>query len=91
MSNKTNNLFVIAGLEEEKTPYEWDDMPEFVQEDNEAYQIINVRFRNAEDVREFANLIGQPNITEKTKSIWHPALDKNSTTLDVWFGTDNKE
>ncbi len=52
---------------------EWVDMPEFVQEKQEPYACIKVRFENQEDLEEFAKLIGQP-LTNKTKSIWHPKL-----------------
>jgi hypothetical protein len=32
---------------------EWKDMPEFNQEDLTPYRVINVRFRNEEDVAKF--------------------------------------
>jgi hypothetical protein len=63
------NLFVLDGSEEESTPYDWDGMPDFNQPHAEAYKLIKIRFRNAEDYREFAELIGQRNMTPKTKSI----------------------
>lgn len=50
---------------------EWKDMPEFVQEDLTPFHAINVRFRNAEDMEEFAKLVDQK-ITKKTKTIWVP-------------------
>jgi len=52
---------------------EWEDMPEFVQDKQEPFAKVIVRFRNQQDLDEFAKLIGQP-LTPKTKSIWHPAL-----------------
>lgn len=54
---------------------EWKGMPEFVQEKQEPFAKINVRFRNQEDLDEFAALIGQK-LTPKTKSIWHPFLER---------------
>ena len=51
----------------------WKDMPEFVQEKQEPYSKIIFRFRNEEDLQEFANLIGQK-LTNKTKSAWYPQL-----------------
>jgi len=56
--------------EEEK---EWQDMPEFVQEQQRPFSKIIVRCETEEDLQEFAELIGQK-LTSKTKSIWHPKL-----------------
>lgn len=53
----------------------WQDMPEFKQEKKKEYQKLIVRFDNEEDVEEFSKLIGQK-ITPKTKSIWHPKLER---------------
>ena len=75
------NLFVLDGSEEETTPYDWDGMPEFNQPQDEAYKLIKIRFRNEADYREFAELIGQRNMTHKTKSIWYPVLDKKANSL----------
>ena len=75
------NLFVLAGDEEAQTPFGWDDMPEFDQPEKGQYALIRVRFRNEEDLREFAEKIDQTNITTKTKAIWYPPLEKNSATV----------
>jgi hypothetical protein len=50
-------------------------MPEFVQEKQEPYAKIIVRFENKEDLEEFSKLINQK-LTQKTKSIWHPELHR---------------
>lgn len=50
---------------------EWQGMPEFVQQKQEAYATLTVRFDSEEDLQEFAALIGQK-LTQRTKSIWHP-------------------
>lgn len=50
---------------------EWVDMPEFIQEKQEPYKKITIRFETEEDYKNFANLIKQ-NLTLKTKSIWFP-------------------
>jgi hypothetical protein len=52
---------------------EWKDMPEFVQDKQEPFAKIIVRFDSQEDLDEFSKLIGQK-LTPKTKSIWHPQL-----------------
>jgi hypothetical protein len=54
---------------------EWKDMPEFVQEKQEPYAKIIVRFANKEDLEEFSIMI-QQKLTQKTKSIWHPELER---------------
>lgn len=65
----------------------WKGMPEFEQESNPTYKTIYVHFRNEEDYQEFAKLIGQ-NLTEKTKSIWHPHLDRTQNSLLRWIVDD---
>ena len=54
---------------------EWKNMPEFVQEKQEPYAKIIVRFETKEDLEEFSKLINQK-LTQKTKSIWHPELQR---------------
>lgn len=50
---------------------EWVGMPEFVQEKQEPFSKIVVRFETEQDLKDFAELIGQK-LTPKTKSIWFP-------------------
>jgi len=90
-NDKPQNLLVLTGQETEETPFGWDNMPEFVQEDNEAPLVLKVRFRNDQDIRDFADLIGQPQITNKTKSIWYPTLDRSRNTLLRWVDEDSPE
>lgn len=54
---------------------EWQDMPEFVQDHQEAFATLIVRFRNKEDLDEFAKMIGQT-LTPLSKSTWHPPLPR---------------
>jgi hypothetical protein len=49
----------------------WINMPEFIQEKQEPYLKLIVRFETEKDLADFSKLIGQK-ITKKTKSIWHP-------------------
>jgi len=76
-----NKLF--EEMEEVNVFEEWKDMPEFIQEKQEPYQTITVRFRCKEDVEEFANLIGQK-LTLKSKSIWHPFLVRGINASKRW-------
>lgn len=92
-NNKTlnyqpENLFVMSGQEEEATPYDWDGMPEFDQPEAEAWKVLKVRFRNQEDLMEFAAAIDQLNITTKTKAIWYPPLDKKANSLLRYMETE---
>lgn len=73
----------VKDIEEKLWKKHWVGMPEFVQEDNPAYKKIIVSFRNKEDYEEFAKLIDQ-NLSEKTKSIWHPKLDREANSLLRW-------
>lgn len=62
----------------------WIGMPEFIQEDDLPYKKIYVSFRNEDDYNAFAKLINQ-NLSEKTKSIWYPKLDRDENTLKRWI------
>lgn len=66
----------------------WTGMPEFKQEDNPPYMKIYISFRNEADYKEFAKLVDQ-NLTEKTKSIWYPKLDRDENSLKRWVETDD--
>lgn len=60
--------------EENDWQKEWKDMPEFEMDDLRSYRKIVVHFRNHEDVKAFAELIGQK-IRPKEPSIWFPARE----------------
>lgn len=62
----------------------WKDMPEFIQNDIKPFKTLYVHFRNAIDYEEFQNLVGQK-LTMKTKSIWHPELERNQVSLLKWI------
>lgn len=66
--------YVLATMSNDVNEH-WVGMPEFVQEKQEPYACIKVRFESEEALQSFAELIGQP-LTQKTKSIWHPKLLK---------------
>lgn len=82
------NLAEFLGMDDEDDTKEWQKhwvgMPEFEQEDNAPYKKLIVSFRNKEDYDEFATMIGQK-LTEKTKSIWHPKLDRDANALKRWI------
>tara|TARA_B110000881_G_C18527253_1_gene490960 strand:+ start:353 stop:841 length:489 start_codon:yes stop_codon:yes gene_type:complete len=65
----------------------WKQMPAYTQEPNEPFKKVIMAFRTKEDYEEFQNLISQK-MTLKTKSAWHPALDKTANSLSRWMGDD---
>lgn len=71
MNNKAPALF--DDVEVSDVFAEWKDMPEFIQERQEPYAQMIIRFRNQQDLDEFSEMIGQK-LTVRTKSIWHPLL-----------------
>ena len=89
LNDKGFNLDVLAFDEMEILPMtdpntvldplaEWEDMPEYNQEDLLAYKTVYVHFRNEEDFKNFQQFIGQP-MTDKTKSIWYPKQEDMDT------------
>ena len=54
---------------------EWDDMPEFIQENDPPFERITLCFKSEEDRKAFAKLIDQT-ITENTKVVWFPKLSE---------------
>jgi hypothetical protein len=51
---------------------EWEGMPEFEQNDLKPAKSLIIHFETLENMNDFAKIIDQK-LTEKTKSIWHPA------------------
>ena len=54
----------------------WEGMPEFSQEDASAYRTIKIHFANQSSVTEFAKLMDGQTISERTKFLWFPKLEK---------------
>ena len=81
----TNTLPIDSDIENEDVAWKehWKNMPEYVQENNPPYKTINVKFRKKEDFEKFAELLNQ-NLSDKTKSIWHPHLDRTANSLLRW-------
>ena len=89
-----NNLFSdtqeVASITKEKVSRRsevwrkyWKQMPDYVQDDNPPFIQITIRFGSEADVDSFSKLISQ-NITDKTKSIWHPKLAKDDNAKKRW-------
>ena len=52
---------------------EWEDMPEFIQDDLQPYRSIIIHFGEEKHVEEFFKLLDQP-YSEKVRYLWHPQL-----------------
>ena len=89
MKSETNKkpTQVTLFCSEKKDLYqdEWQDMPEFIQKDSLPVQKIVINFESFEDVKLFAELIGQ-NLTKKTNSIWFPYKKKQN--MKKWMYVD---
>lgn len=72
---KPNTQQVTLFGDQEPWREEWQDMPEYVQENLLPNFSVRVNFSSADDLKAFAELIGQP-ITTQTKSVWFPAQQK---------------
>ena len=74
------NLFEINTIFDEKNDIqaEWDNMPEYDNDDKTAFRSVIVHFENNDDAAEFFSLIGQGH-TDKTKSIWYPEQENMDT------------
>jgi negative regulator of genetic competence, sporulation and motility len=64
---------------------EWKDMPEFISENKKPYQQIIVSFRDFNDVKEFAKILGL-NVSPKTDALWFPLKEKES---GFYYKNDN--
>ena len=57
---------------------EWEDMPEFTEDDKTAFRTILVHFTCEEDVDKFSKLVKQ-SFTDKTKFMWYPEQENMET------------
>lgn len=71
-------MAIKAGIVAEQSVDDlWQGMPEFEQDDKLGWKTIKVHFENEDDYNAFIRLVDQP-MTEKTKYIWYPELEKES-------------
>lgn len=67
----------------------WIGMPEYAQEDKIKFRAITLNFRSEADYKEFSQKIGQE-VTEKTKSIWHPEQHITKNLLLRWIQPEGR-
>lgn len=68
----------------------WVGMPEFEQKENPTFKTIYIHFRNKEDFDKFCSdyqntVDNDQRITEKTKSLWYPHLNRDENALLRWI------
>lgn len=61
----------------------WREMPEFVQETNEAFKVLKL-ILNKKNYEDLSKKLDQ-NISEKTKSIWYPKLERDENIKKRWM------
>lgn len=66
---------------------EWQDMPEFENENLDVYKTIKVHFQSKENFDEFQKLIAQE-ISDEAKFIYHPKLIREDLKA-LEYGTDS--
>ena len=67
---------------------DWQDMPEFVQEDQSSYKSIIVHFENKQDMKTFAKLVNQK-INFRTKFIWYPKIEQEKLINKLYVDKKN--
>ena len=67
---------------------EWTGMPDYHQDDKLAFKSLKVNFKTQDAVNTFASLVGQK-ITEQTRSIWFPLVEKQNLK-DLRYVTDDE-
>lgn len=86
--SEPKNLSLFDVNEMNKWQEEWQNMPEFIQEDKEPYQSIVVSFETKEDVQKFSELVGQK-LTYKTKSIWFPPKNRDVVNNKIYINEES--
>jgi hypothetical protein len=75
----------VNDTEESAWKEHWVGMPEFEYlEDNGPIRSVIVKFRRLEDYEEFSRRIDQV-LTDKSKAIWHPKLERTPNYLLRWI------
>ncbi len=67
---------------------EWSGMPQFNQNDEQAFRSIVLHFKDSDGINNFAKLINQT-ITDKTRYIWFPFIEIGRAA-NKEYGDDNE-
>ena len=63
--------------------FHWLGMPDFEQQKQEPFAMINVRFEDEAALLAFAEATGMK-LTQKTKSTWYPQRGPSDTGMKRW-------
>jgi hypothetical protein len=98
---KPEDLFDVLGIDVPETEDKeannlWTGMPAFEQKDNPPYKTLYVHFRNKNDFEEFSKkykqfIDGDQTITEKTKPMWYPHLNREENAMLRWIEETNED
>jgi len=72
----------LFGDEEFDWKKEWQDMPDFFQENKQTVASVVVNFLTVDDMNKFSELVGR-RITFKTKSIMYPVIQNDTKRVYV--------
>jgi len=70
---------MAKNLEQVNADAEWDNMPEYSNEDKSAFKQVIISFTNDENFQKFQRLLGVK-MTMKTKSVWYPLQQQDKIT-----------
>ncbi len=88
-SEYQDTLFESDETDYDNAEHDWRNMPEFVNEKNDAFRKIIISFQDENGVKEFEKLL-QQRITDKTKSLWFPPKEKHNT-IDMWIDDNESQ
>jgi|TARA_R110001632_G_scaffold22542_2_gene64704 hypothetical protein len=89
LSSKPKNMDIDITEDDKEWREHWVGMPEFVQDDHKPYRTITMKFRRKEDYNNFSTKISQ-DITERTKSMWHPKLNVTKNLKLRWVQREDE-
>lgn len=62
---------------------EWQDMPEYRQDNAPPFKSLNIHFLTRDDMTMFAEIIGQK-LTSETRAIWYPQMHRK-TLMNLFY------
>lgn len=80
-----NSLF---NTEPDNPADHWTGMPDFNQEDQNGFHRMVIHFETAQDLQDFARLVGQK-ITDKTKYMWFPEHHRDEVADKAYISDES--
>ena len=92
-SEYDNNLLFDDAMTPEWQDH-WQNMPEYISEEQKEVAAIIVRFRTEDDLKEFCAIVNQ-DLKNTTKSMWYPELEggvySNKRYVDLERSCDHED